>query len=1191
MFFRRILHCFFLFTIHVSIAETPYLKFYHLSLEDGLSQSIVECIIQDSRGFMWFCTEDGLNQYDGYTFDVLKSDPNNPQSLSQNHITCMIEADNGILWIGAFNGGLNRYNPSTRTIKTFRANPEKMDALCHDVIRDIFQDDAGILWIATEGGLARLDPLTEEFTCYRHNPHDPRTISDESVHSICQDNQGRLWIATENGLNSFDRETNRFSRFYHDPNNDNSLIDNYVRELCADRNGALWIGTHNSGLDKLTFNAMGMPQFTHFVHKANDPTSLSHNSIYALLQDSQGTLWIGTKGGGLNVFDPETLSFHSYQNNPFDAFSINYDEIYDIYEDNTGVIWLGTYGGGANKVSRAVDQFPHYKSNPANPNSLNHDIVWSILEDENGVLWIGTHGGGLNRFDRVNDKWRSFQHDEHNPHSISHDIVRVVFKDQQNRMWLATDGGGLNKFDPATDRFTSYRHNPNDPNTIAGNELRSIFQDSRGFLWVGTYGSGLDKFDPESEHFTHYRHHPDDANTICDDYIRTVYEDQNGILWIGTQGGGLSRFDPRTETFTHFKNDPQDSTSLSNDFVFVILENPDGSMWLGTYGGGLNRFDPNSGICKRYTEVDGLADNSVYGIIRDDDGQLWISTTNGISRFNPFNETFTNYNIDDGLQSTEFNGGACFKSKSGEIFFGGINGFNAFYPENIHHNENKPRIVLTQFSKFNQPVNLPVPLSELSELKLSWKDYSFSFEFAALDFTAPKRNLYAYKMEGIDKEWIYTDADNRIARYTTLAPGKYTFRVKGSNNDNVWNDEGIALRLIITPPFWQTAGFRFMVALFIVGLLYVIYAWRTRAQEQKRRELEERVTERTVAAKKLQEALDEVQVLKNRLEAENVYLQDEIKVVTNFENIITQSDALKKVLSKVEQVADTNATALVLGESGTGKELIARAIHTLSDRSDHILVKVNCSALPANLIESEFFGHEKGAFTGAICKKVGRFELADGGTIFLDEIGDLPLELQAKLLRVLQEGEFERVGGNETIKVDVRIIAATNRNLPREIEKGNFRDDLYFRLNVFPLVIPPLRQRKEDIPLLVNYFVKKYSAKTGKKIDNVPQNVLNALERYPWPGNVRELENIIERAVITSRNATLTLGDWLPHNETPSNAPEVFTLDENERRHILQVLNKTNWRVSGDKGAAKILGINPKTLESRMKKLNIVKQT
>ncbi len=393
--------------------------------------------------------------------------------------------------------------------------------------------------------------------------------------------------------------------------------------------------------------------------------------------------------------------------------------------------------------------------------------------------------------------------------------------------------------------------------------------------------------------------------------------------------------------------------------------------------------------------------------------------------------------------------------------------------------------------------------------------------------------------------------------------------------------------LIITPPYWQTWWFRASATISVLLLAFTWYRRRINHIETRKKELEIQVEERTRAAEALGNALAEVERLKNRLQAENIYLQDEIKVVHNFENIITRSEALTRVLRNVEQVASSDATVLVLGEPGTGKELIARAIHSISPRGNRPLVKVNCSALPANLIESELFGHEKGAFTGAVARKIGRFELADGGTIFLDEIGDLPLELQAKLLRVLQEGEFERLGNPKTIKVDVRVIAATKRDLEKEMAKGNFREDLFYRLNVFPIQIPPLRERKEDVPLLINHFVKKYSAKIGRKIESIPQEVLDTLLAYHWPGNVRELENIIERAVIISPGPKLALGDWLPKIDVSPSTITICTLEETECQHILAVLEQTNWRVSGEKGAARILGINPKTLESRMRKLGI----
>ncbi len=352
----------------------------------------------------------------------------------------------------------------------------------------------------------------------------------------------------------------------------------------------------------------------------------------------------------------------------------------------------------------------------------------------------------------------------------------------------------------------------------------------------------------------------------------------------------------------------------------------------------------------------------------------------------------------------------------------------------------------------------------------------------------------------------------------------------------------------------------------------------------KRKEAEEALKK---ANAELQTALAEVEQLKNRLEQENQYLQQEIKLTHNFEEIISQSKKFKKVLGKVEQVAKTDATVLVLGESGTGKELIARAVHNISHRNNRALVKVNCAALPATLIESELFGHEKGAFTGALSKKIGRFELAEGGTIFLDEVGEIPLELQPKLLRILQEGEFERLGNPETRKVDVRIIAATNRDLQKAIEKGEFREDLYYRLNVFPLQIPPLRERKEDIPLLVRHFLLKYSSTFGKKVEMISQGTMSALTNYPWPGNIRELENVIERSVITSSGNKLNLGDALSSQSHKTNNDGIVTLEENERNLILKALERTNWRVSGEKGAARLLGIRRTTLEARMKKLNI----
>ncbi|MDD5286706.1 MAG: sigma 54-interacting transcriptional regulator [Desulfuromonadaceae bacterium] len=362
----------------------------------------------------------------------------------------------------------------------------------------------------------------------------------------------------------------------------------------------------------------------------------------------------------------------------------------------------------------------------------------------------------------------------------------------------------------------------------------------------------------------------------------------------------------------------------------------------------------------------------------------------------------------------------------------------------------------------------------------------------------------------------------------------------------------------------------------------------TRANVQ----LTQEILERKKAEGSLQETYSEIKELKERLQAENVYLQQEVAQQYNFGDIIGQSAILSRVFSQIGQVAPMNATVLLLGETGTGKGVVARAIHSSSTRKGRPLITVNCTTLPATLVESELFGRERGAFTGSDARQIGRFELADGGTIFLDEIGEMPLELQSKLLRVIQDGEFERLGSPRTIKTDVRIIAATNRNLAEEVKSGKFREDLYYRLNVFPITMPPLRQRKEDIPLLVNHFVAKFNKKIGKKIETVTKETLNALQEYHWPGNVRELESVIERAVIISQGGTLKIFDrfdTLRKNEETATG-EVKALVELEHDHILQVLQKTGWRIEGKNGAAVLLGLNASTLRARMRKYEIFRQ-
>jgi ligand-binding sensor domain-containing protein len=816
------------------------ISFQRISLEEGLSQTIVEGILQDEMGFMWFTTRDGLNRYDGYDFKVLKNEPGNSNSLSHNELTTVFEDRDGILWIGTYNGGLNRYDPKTKKFTRFMHDPMDPASLSNNIVWRIYQDRSDILWIGTERGLNRLMPAEDlesgaAFIHYKNTPHDPSSLSHNSVRAICEDQFGNLWLGTDNGLDRMawkEEDGKRQPVFIHhrnDPGDPMSLSHNIVRCLYKDRSGTLWIGT-DMGLNKLIAGAAGegsgvsRSRFLRYLNDPEDPGSLSHNTVYALYEDRQGSFWIGTNGGGLNLFDREKETFTAYVNDRRDPSSLSYNEVWSIYEDRSGVLWVGTYGGGICKLDRARKAFVHYLPDPDDANSLNQEIVWCIYEDRDEVLWIGTHGGGLNRFDRSFNRFTHYLQDAENPGSISSNVVRLVLEDRLGTLWIGTQGGGLCRFDRESEIFTAFKNDPYDPGSLSSDTIRALYEDRSGTLWVGTRGGGLNKMvsgmkKSEPVVFQHYRNDPADPNSISSDFIRVIYEDTSGIMWIGTLGGGLNRFDPEKEVFTHYRAIPGDSSSLSNDYIFTIHGDSAGTLWLGTYGGGLVRFDPGKEVFKSFTEEQGLPNNVVYGILEDENGNLWLSTNRGLARFNKKTESFRNYNVMDGLQSNEFNGGSFFRSPKGEMFFGGINGFNAFYPRNITDNPHIPPVVITSFQKLNKKVTLEHPLWETKILNLSHRDYFFSFEFSALDYNAPEKNRYAYKMKGLDKDWIYTDAKKRFATYTTLPPGNYVFMVKGSNNDGVWNDRGARVRITIAPPFWKQLWF---IGLMILAGLSVI---------------------------------------------------------------------------------------------------------------------------------------------------------------------------------------------------------------------------------------------------------------------------------------------------------------------------------------------------------------------------------
>jgi two-component system sensor histidine kinase ChiS len=837
------------------------IRFEHLSLEQGLSQSVVTCIVQDSQGFMWFGTQDGLNRYDGYEFKVYGYDQEAPDGLSSRWITALYEDDAGALWIGIFDGGLNRYDRETGQFIHYKNDPDDPHSLSNNNVAAIYQDREGALWVATGVGLNQFDQDTGRFTRYLHDPEDVDSLSDNIVTALYQDREGVLWVGTATGLESLDQETGQFTHYKNDPDDVYSLSDDGIQAIYQDQEGVLWVGTAEGGLNRFDRET---GQFIRYQNDPDDPRSLTDDNVQVIYQGQDGTLWIGTGSGGLDRLDSETQQFIHYRNDTSDPNSINSGNILSIYQDREGLFWIGTFGSGINRFDPSAERFVHYHHISDDANSLSDDLVWSIRQDREGLFWFGTAAGGLNRFDPNTGRWYAYRNNPADVHSLSSDDVFAIQEDSEGALWVGTLGGGLNRFDRETEQFVRYQNDPDDLHSLSSNAILALYEDSEGVLWIGTGGNGLDRFDREKEQFIHYENDPDDPYSLNGVSVATIYQDQEGVLWAGTFAAGINRFDREKEWFTHYQNDSEDSSSLSDNTVLSIYQDRAGVLWFGT-SGGLNRFDRASETFTAYIKKDGLPNEVIYGILEDDQGNLWLSTNRGISRFNPRTETFKNYDARDGLQSDEFNQGAYFKSRDGEMFFGGINGFNAFYPENIRDNVYVPPVVLTSLTQGGEEVAIAGELDSADEITFKWPNTFFEFEFSALSYMQSEENQYAYKLEGFEQNWNEMGT-RRFGRYTNIPGGTYTLRVIGSNNDDVWNEQGAAVNVTVVPPFWQTWWFRGLAIVLVVGGTLGAFAVRLRVAEAHRQELEIEVDART---RELQETLVALEQSKEAAEAAN----------------------------------------------------------------------------------------------------------------------------------------------------------------------------------------------------------------------------------------------------------------------------------------------------------------------------------
>lgn len=855
------------------------IHFSHLTVENKLSHNAVHAIFQDYKGFMWFGTEDGLNRYDGYTFKVYRLNPQDSTSLSDIFINDIFEDADSQLWIATNSGGLNLYNRKLDNFTHFKHKLTDPKSISSNNIRCVFQDSKGTIWIGTNGGgLCRYMPHSKNFEVYRNIPGDATSLPHDDVRRIYEDSQNRMWICTNNGgFALMNRKKGTFQNFTFRPDDEQSLSSVEVNGLIEHTDGSIWVATRE-GLN--LFNPK-TGKFQRFYHNPNNPSTIPDNNITRLLRDRNGYLWIGT-ANGLAIFNPQTFSFQNIYHQPGNSKSLSQNFILSLYEDRTGIIWIGTTEGGINYFDPRAKKFAHITSQSNTGNSLSSNSIRSFHADKYDNLWIGTLGEGLDAYNLKTGLFTHYKRNPNSPNSLSNNKVSAIFRDSKDRLWVGTWEGGLNLMTFNKNGYTvrQFQSAVNIPGYIQSTAIQHILEDRSENIWIGTE-NGLHVYDEANDRFEVFQFNPNDKNTISANTVQSkaFVEDFEGNFWVGTWDGlnfikkhtlpnGKLKLD-----VTRIYHNPNDSNSLSDNRIISLCITGKNSLWAGTFGRGVNHItfeETAKGIkiisVERYDEKHGLPNNVVYAIEADDNGKLWMSTNNGLTCFDPETNTFKNYDISDGLQSNIFFWGASAKLPNGNMVFGGINGFNIFDPLEVKDNPYKPSVVITDFRIFNQKVSisnnspLTVDISEVKRIELTHTDNMITFEFAALHFSNPEQNKYKYKLIHFDKNFLETNADRRYATYTNLDPGTYKFVVYASNCDEVWNNEGVSIDVIVHPPFWRTWWFQSLAFFLFVALIYAAYHLRLSVILQQKKQLEQLVNLRTQEVEKQKEDLKKANI-------------------------------------------------------------------------------------------------------------------------------------------------------------------------------------------------------------------------------------------------------------------------------------------------------------------------------------------
>ena len=941
-------------------AQQQHIQFKRLTINDGLSLSSVYCIFQDSKGFMWFGTEDGLNRYDGQSFTIFRNKSNNANSIAYKWIEQIFEDSNGKLWF-ASQGGLTHFDMRTEKFTQFTTLSDPTKRISNDTITQIFEDNNKTLWVGTKNGLNLID--TQKLNVLKSKTAGLNLSC--RINAFLPNSDTSIWIATDNGLFLHNRKTDEFKTspskqfnshkinclatlddtlligcpdgLYalnsHPEIKSKTLLSNsHVESIYIDKKKNIWIGTQNGLYERRN----GEEKYKLIIEAYDSSNSLATNTIKPIIEDRIGNIWYGSFGSGLYKINTKDGRISHYMHNSADPQSLSQNSINCLYEDRSACIWLGTFGAGISIYDPQAHKFELLKHDALSPNSLASDFVWSIWEDHKQTVWIGTNNAGLSAYDRTTGNFKHYQF-PNNP------AIREVYEDSKKQIWIGTDGEGLFKLNPQTGQTTNYKHNNQNANSLSNNSVRVIFEDSEGILWVGTR-HGLNRFNPQTKNFKRYLHNNSDPYSISHDFIySSIYEDRKGQLWIGNYGGGFNILNKKTDLFTSYQFIPDSSNSLSNNVVFSFYEDTDGIFWIGT-NDKLNRFDPQSKQFTHFGISEGLPNEVIYGILPDEQNHIWLSTNFGVCRFNIKDYSVKNFSTQDGLQSNEFNGGAFHKGASGLLYFGGVYGLNIIDPEK----EIKPRpaydAVITKLQILGKDVvvaqekdsirddylhydsqhdnyKLQNSIIYTNNIVLDYQQRHFSLEFSSLSGFSPENIAYKYRMLGLYKTWIDAGERNFVS-YSNLKPGNYLFQLKAQNSDGIWSPETRELSITINPPFWMEWWFILLEILLLIAIIIFNYRYLLKIRTNKLLRVQnEKIS---TANKKLTESEQHLKEL-------NATKDTFFRIISHdLKNPFTS-------LMSISQVIDENYEAIDNGEKKMGIKRINEGINHIYALLENLL--------------------------------------------------------------------------------------------------------------------------------------------------------------------------------------------------------------------------------------------------------------